>query len=72
MADRKLATLLLQGKQAVADEFVEHCRDAKPELISVLPKRREIANQVGKILGERRAQPLPNAANNRTDVQKRH
>jgi hypothetical protein len=68
MADRKLATLLLQGKQAVADEFVEHCRDAKPELVSVLPKRREVANQVGKILGERRAQPLPNAANNRTET----
>lgn len=66
MADRKLATLLLQGKHAVADEFVEHCRDAKPELVSVLPKRREIANQVEKILGERREQPLTGAANDRT------
>lgn len=66
MADRKLATLLLQGKQAVADEFVEHCRDAKPELVPVLPKRREIANQVEKILGQRRAQPLSDATSNRT------
>jgi hypothetical protein len=67
LADRKLATLLLQGKHAVADEFVEHCRDEKPELVPVLPKPREIANQVEKILVERRAQPVAGVANDRTE-----
>jgi hypothetical protein len=65
LADRKLTTLLLEGKHAVADEFVEYCQDKKPELVSVLPKRREIANQVEKILGERRAEPLTDTANSR-------
>jgi hypothetical protein len=42
--------LLSRGKHAVAAEFVEHCRDEKPDLVSILPKPREIANQVEKIL----------------------
>jgi hypothetical protein len=65
LADRKLENLLLRGKHSVAAEFVEHCQDKRPNLVSVLPKPREIASQVEKILAEHRAQPQADTSDNR-------
>ena len=58
LAPRAIATLVRQGKDAVAAEFIAHCRQHKPSLAAVLPKPREVAKQVQKILDSRRAKPL--------------
>jgi hypothetical protein len=66
LALRDLNTLIRQGRDAIAAEFIEHCRKHKPELATTLPKPREVAMQVQKILDSRRAKPQQSSAGNRS------
>jgi hypothetical protein len=65
LAPRDLATLVRQGKDAVAAEFIAHCRQHKPSLAAVLPKPREVAKQVQKILDSRRPKPQQSSTRER-------
>jgi hypothetical protein len=65
LAPRDIAMLVRQGKDAVAAEFIAHCRQHKPSLAAVLPKPREVAKQVQKILDSRRAKPQQSSTRER-------
>jgi hypothetical protein len=64
LATRELTALLRQGKDAITAEFIDYCRREKPELLAKLPKSREIAKQVQKILDDRRVKRQTGSATN--------
>ena len=68
MADRDLTALVRQGKDAIAADFIDYCRRKKQELFAKLPKAREIAKQVQKILDDRRTKRQTDSVSNRSQA----
>ncbi len=68
MADRDLTALVRQGKDAIAADFIDYCRRKKQELFAKLPKAREIAKQVQKILDDRRTKRQTDNASNHSQT----